>query len=72
MRILNIRNIKMQSINVSQNKDNNKKSNVLINVLRVVIFTASISLIIAGIINGGFRDVMAKAIRICYECIGIG
>lgn len=33
---------------------------------------AAILLIIIGISQNGHWDVMNKAIRICYECIGIG
>lgn len=41
-------------------------------ILRKVIFVAAVLLIIFGALNGGIRDVMNKANRICYECIGIG
>ena len=43
-----------------------------INVIRGVILAAAVTLVVAGGINGGFRDVKNKAIMICYECIGIG
>ncbi|MBO4626969.1 MAG: 4Fe-4S binding protein [Lachnospiraceae bacterium] len=33
---------------------------------------AGIFLLIIGIRSGGFRDLWNKAVRICYECIGIG
>ena len=33
---------------------------------------AAIVLILFGMSQGGFRDIKNKAIRICYECIGIG
>ena len=36
-----------------------------------IIATAA-ALIIFGIINGGARDVLIKAINICTECIGLG
>lgn len=32
----------------------------------------SVLLILFGLTQGGFKDVKNKAIRICYECIGIG
>ena len=69
MRIPSIRNIKMQSNNVSENKniDASKRK-----VIRCILFIAALALIIYGLSQGGFRDLMAKAIRICYECIGIG
>ena len=41
-------------------------------ILRKVIFVAAGILIIIGALNGGVKDVMNKANRICYECIGIG
>ena len=33
---------------------------------------AGILLLAVGIATGGVNDVLNKAIRICYECIGIG
>lgn len=36
------------------------------------ILIAAVLLIILGISHNDFRDVKNKAIRICYECIGIG
>lgn len=33
---------------------------------------AAIVLIVLGVVNGGARDVFAKAVRICSECIGLG
>ncbi len=30
------------------------------------------ALIILGVLNGGMRDVLIKAVRICTECIGLG
>ena len=29
-------------------------------------------MIIAGIINGGLEDVLAKGATICTECVGLG
>ncbi len=26
----------------------------------------------AGIVQGGYRDTLSKAVRICLECVGIG
>lgn len=25
-----------------------------------------------GLLNGGYQDVLGKAVFLCYECIGIG
>ena len=40
--------------------------------LWVALLCVSITLIILGILNGGALDVLAKAVRICSECIGLG
>ena len=40
--------------------------------IRIALLTASLLLIIYGIINGSLRDVLYKAIQICSECIGLG
>ena len=40
--------------------------------LRAALYTAAVILIAAGILNGGMRDVLVKAINICTECIGLG
>ena len=36
------------------------------------VLVAAVMLILLGISRNDFRDVKNKAIRICYECIGIG
>ncbi len=41
-------------------------------VARVVFYAAAAALLIAGVLNGGMRDVLIKAINICTECIGLG
>lgn len=48
------------------------RGRVKINVIRAVILVIALVLVVVGLINGGYFDVMNKAIRICYECIGIG
>ena len=40
--------------------------------IRTAVFAAAVLLIIAGIANGSVRDVLAKAISICTECVGLG
>lgn len=40
--------------------------------LRILLYAAALLLITAGILNGGMRDVLIKAINICTECIGLG
>lgn len=39
---------------------------------RILLYAAALLLIAAGILNGGMRDVLIKAINICTECIGLG
>ena len=40
--------------------------------IRVAVATVALLFIILGICNGGVSDVLAKAINICTECIGLG
>ncbi len=42
------------------------------NLLRRILMAAAIVFIIMGILNGGMKDVLVKAIRVCTECIGLG
>ena len=32
----------------------------------------AVALVVLGVTNGGARDVLAKAVKICSECIGLG
>ncbi|WP_338049902.1 CD1871A family CXXC motif-containing protein [Pumilibacter muris] len=41
-------------------------------VARAAVGCLAVSFIIAGIFNGGARDVLIKAVNICTECIGLG
>ena len=68
-RIINIRSIKMQSTNAPQN---DKDSFISKMIFRILLLSSGLTLVTIGLLNGGFRDVMTKAIRICLECIGIG
>ena len=43
-----------------------------IQYFRKGILIAATVLILTGLCEDGFRDIRNKAIRICYECIGIG
>ena len=43
-----------------------------ISLARVLIAAAAILFILLGVMNGGLRDVLYKAISICTECIGLG
>jgi hypothetical protein len=41
-------------------------------VLRTLLIAAAIVLLLIGLKDNGFNDLKNKAIRICYECMGIG
>ena len=41
-------------------------------VARYLIVGAAVALVVLGIFNGGMGDVLAKAVKICTECIGLG
>ena len=40
--------------------------------LWAALLAAAVALIALGVWNGGAADVLAKAVRICSECIGLG
>jgi len=40
--------------------------------VRVGLAVLALILVVAGVANGGMRDVLVKAINICTECIGLG
>ncbi len=40
--------------------------------VRIVVLAVGIAFVVMGIENGGMRDVLGKAIKICTECIGLG
>ena len=40
--------------------------------IRLSLAVVALALIVAGILNGGMADVLAKAVNICTECIGLG
>ena len=42
------------------------------NAARAAILALAVIFIIAGIHNGGMKDVLIKAINICTECVGLG
>ena len=39
---------------------------------RISIGVVGAAALILGLLQGGYRDTLQKAIRICLECIGIG
>ena len=42
------------------------------NTARILLLTAAVVLIVLGVLNGGLKDVLLKAINICTECVGLG
>lgn len=42
------------------------------NMLRIALYALAAVFIVLGVMNGGLRDVLVKAINICTECIGLG
>lgn len=40
--------------------------------MRKILILLAIALIAIGVLNGGARDVLVKAVNICTECIGLG
>lgn len=40
--------------------------------LWAALLAAAVFLIVLGAANGGAREVLAKAVKICSECIGLG
>ena len=47
-------------------------SKVIVNTVRICFVLAAVAYIILGVLNGGMADVLAKAAKICRECIGLG
>jgi len=43
-----------------------------VNAARILLYLAAAALVVIGVLNGGARDVLIKAINICTECIGLG
>ena len=40
--------------------------------LRVAVIALAVCMIIAGILNGGLEEVLAKGATVCTECVGLG
>lgn len=62
-----IQHCPVDAINIGIRKTDNKKKTVW-----SLMLIAALILIVIGINNRGIHDVMSKAIRLCYECMGIG
>ena len=41
-------------------------------LLRAGVLAAAALLLAAGLMSGGFRDVLVKAVNLCAECVGLG
>lgn len=50
-------------------KEQNMKAR---NIARAALYAAAVVMLAAGVLNGGMRDVLVKAVNICTECIGLG
>ena len=57
---------KSDQISTENDTENTKK------IVRLVLVGAACALIVIGLTQDGFYDVLQKAIRICTECIGLG
>ena len=51
---------------------NTKRENFMGKYIRKGLIITAIVFIFIGLNQNGFNDIKNKAIRICYECIGIG
>ena len=56
----------------AKDKQENKRAARALIAIRAAVLAVSVVFIIDGITNGGFSDVLIKAINICTECIGLG
>ena len=62
-----IKHCPTDAIHMGVRKLNKKKR-----ALQIALFVLTIALLTIGIKNRGFMDIRNKAIKICYECMGIG
>lgn len=63
--------IAMQETKGAPSECRQLNSSVILGV-RIAVIGAAVLFITLGIINGGYGDVLGKAVKICQECIGIG
>ena len=40
--------------------------------VRIIVLGAAVVFIVLGALNGGARDMLYKAVKICTECVGLG
>lgn len=43
-----------------------------VRAIRIALYALAFIMVAWGVMNGGLRDVLVKAINICTECIGLG
>lgn len=55
-----------------EKKRNEKVAKVLVAVGKIVILAIAVFCVAYGALEGGFSDVLTKAVNICTECIGLG
>jgi hypothetical protein len=71
-----VREIEWTKVALSESKKSDEKfvevDNNKIKIARLVLLGVACALIIIGLTQNGFYDVLQKAIRICTECIGLG
>lgn len=71
-----VREIEWTKVALSESKKSDEKvttnNDNKIKITRLVLVGVACALIIIGLTQDGFYDVLQKAIRICTECIGLG
>ena len=50
----------------------NTEKPVAVIVARCCLVALALALIVVGLVNGGWQDVLTKAVNICTECVGLG
>jgi len=62
--------VRRSNISYTRIKKHFQESHILL--IRAMLYVLAIVFIVLGVMNGGLRDVLVKAINICTECIGLG
>ena len=57
---------------VAVHSEQANKSHTAMVITRSILLVIAVCFIIVGILNGGMKDVLDKAVAICTECIGLG
>ena len=61
-----------RNIKAIKTTEKTKKSFDCVVIIRYAVLAVAIILVVVGIFNGGMKDVLAKGVKICTECIGLG